>query len=105
MMRAVLSKAGGLFNRGLSTFNNRIFPKASRMIGDINRIGKGIGEASKAVRTIGSSVNSISGGRLDPFKDKANEVMSRIEDVGQEMTASRQPMLQALNTVRGKLNA
>ena len=64
-----------------------------------------LGEASKSVRTIGSSVNSSSGGRLDPFREKANKVMSTIEDVGQETTSARQPMLQALNTVRGESNA
>lgn len=105
MIRNALGKVGGIFNRGLSTFNNRIFPKASRAIGDVAKIGRSIGEASKAVRTIGSSINSISGNRLDPYANKANEVMSKIEGVGEELTAGRKPLIDALNSVRNKLNA
>ena len=74
MIRNALGKIGSVFNRGMATFNTRIFPKVSRGIGEAAKIGRNIGDASKAVRNIGSSLNAISGNRLSPYADKANEI-------------------------------
>ena len=106
MLKSALGRVGNVFNRGVSTFNNRIFPKAVRTIGSVATVGRNIGEASKAVRNIGSAINSISGNRFGgPLADKANEVMSKIEGVGNELTSVERPLLQGLQTVRNKLNA
>lgn len=104
MLRSALSRVGNVFNRGVSNFN-RIYPKAVRTIGSVSNVGRNIGEASKAVRNIGSSINAISGNRLSPYADKANEIMSKIEGVGNELTSAERPLLQGLETMRTKLNA
>ena len=106
MLRSTLGRVGNIFNRGVSTFNTRIFPKATRTIGSVATIGRNIGQASKAVRNIGSAINSISGNRFGgPLADKANEVMSKIEGVGNELTSAERPLLQGLNTIQRKINA
>lgn len=104
MLRA-LSKVGNVFNKGVGFFNSRVLPKATRTIGSVATIGRNIGEASKAVRNIGSSINAISGNRLSPYADKANQVLSKIEGVGNEMVNAERPMLQGLEAMRNKLNA
>jgi hypothetical protein len=105
MLRSALGRVGNIFNRGVSTFNTRIFPKATRTIGSVATLGRNIGEASKNIRNIGSAINSISGNRLSPYADKANEVMSKIEGVGNELTSAERPLLQGLNTIQRKINA
>ena len=105
MIRNAMGKIGSVFNRGLSTFNTRIFPKVSRGIGEAAKIGRNIGDASKAVRNIGSSLNAISGNRLSPYADKANEIMSKIEGVGDTMVQAERPLLSGLESMRTKLNA
>jgi len=104
-MLKAFGKVGNIFNRGISTFNSRIVPKATRTIGSIATVGRNIGEASKNIRTIGSAINSISGNRLSPYADKANEVMSKIESVGADLTSAERPLLQGLNTISRKVNA
>lgn len=103
MLRA-LSKVGNVFNKGVGFFN-KVYPKATRTIGSIANIGRNIGEASKNIRNIGSSINSISGNRLSPYADKANQVLSKIEGVGNEMVNAERPLLQGLETVSRKINA
>jgi hypothetical protein len=105
MLRSALGRVGNIFNRGVSTFNTRIFPKAVRTIGSVATVGRNIGEASKAVRNIGSAINSISGNRLSQYADKANEVMSKIEGVGNELSSAERPLLQGLNTIQRKINS
>ena len=106
MIRNAIGKIGSVFNRGLSTFNTRIFPKVSRGIGEAAKIGRNIGDASKAVRNIGSSLNAISGNRLNgPYADKANEIMSKIEGVGDTMVQAERPLLSGLESMKNKLNA
>ena len=105
MIRNALGKIGSVFNRGMATFNTRIFPKVSRGIGEAAKIGRNIGDASKAVRNIGSSINAISGNRLSPYADKANEIMTRIEGVGNTMVEAERPLIEGLNAVNRKINA
>ena len=103
MLRAI-SRVGNVFNRGVSAFN-KFYPQATRTIGSVASVGRNIGEASKAIRNIGSGINSISGNRLSPYADKANQVLSKIEGVGNELQQAEQPLKTGLETISRKLNA
>lgn len=100
----MLKFAGSVFNRGVQTFN-RMAPKISRGIGEVAQIGRNIGEAAKVSRNIGTSLNALSGGRLNPYANKANEVMSKIEGVGSNLANSEGALQNALSHVSRKLNA
>ena len=47
----------------------------------------------------------MSGGRFNPFTEKANAVMSKIEGVGNMLTNGEGPLRQGLGTISRKLNA
>ena len=98
------NKIGNAFGRGIHTFN-RMAPKIGRNIGEVAKIGRNIGEVSKAARQIGQSANVISGGRLSPYADKANEVLSKIEAGGEFVANNEGNLKNVLNTVSRKLNA
>ena len=104
MIRNALGRVGSVFSKGISLFNRNI-PTIQRGIGEVNKIGRNIGEAAKAVRTIGSSINSISGGRLEPFRERANQIMNKIENVGNEITSAEPVLQQGLNALSRKINA
>ena len=92
------NKIGNVFNRGMSTFSKHIVPGIGRTIGEAAKIGRNIGQAAKIGRSIGQSANVISGGRLSPYTDKANEVLSKIEEGG-NYVAKHEPVLKVLQNL------
>ncbi len=63
------------FGRAIGLFN-RFSPKISKGIGKVANIARNIEGVVKNVRNIGSTVNDISGGRIDstPFGQKHSRI-------------------------------
>ena len=80
-----------MLGRLISGFN-RIAPKISRGIGQVGSIARNIGQGLQHVRTIGSTVNQMSGGRISnsPFGQKAMEVTNAIQNVADNV-ANQEP--------------
>jgi hypothetical protein len=93
-----LGRAVGLFNR--------FSPKISKGIRQVANIAHNVGQAVQNVRNIGSTVNSMSGGRIgsSPFGQKMQEIKNKVES-GANFIANNEGKAQGLiNDISRKIN-
>ena len=92
------------FGRAVGLFN-RFSPKISKGIGQV--ANRNVGQAVQNVRNIGSTVNSMSGGRIGstPFGQKMQEITNKVES-GANFIANNEGKAQGLiNDISRKINA
>jgi hypothetical protein len=95
-----------MLGRLISGFN-RIAPKISRGIGQVGNIARNIGQGIQHVRTIGSTVNQMSGGRIgnSPFGQKMAEITDKINNVADNVANQEPNAHNFVSTIARKVNA